>query len=120
MKKLAFIFSAMLFAMTAYSQDFLMGPKAKNATVGKSFGPKITLVHDSAPSSLQGPVAKNSEIWMGKPSKKLKVGFRETIDNPKGLQAKNSRPWERKTTIPNSKAVYEEPKSMKPKKVWIH
>lgn len=97
-----------------------MGPKAKNLAAGKTLGPKITLVHESSPSTLKGPVAKNTEVWMTKPSRKFKVGFRDTIDNPKGLAAKNRNPWDNKNTPVNSKAVYEEPKSMRPKKSWIH
>jgi hypothetical protein len=120
MKKLCFIFTALLISTFAYSQNLLMGPKAKNAAVRKTISPKIKVVHDSAPSTLQGPIAKNTELWMDKSSKKLKIGFRDKIDNPKGLQAKNSKPWERKIEVPDSKAVYEEPKSMKPKKNWIH
>jgi hypothetical protein len=49
----------------------------------------------------------------------LKVGFRDVIDNPKGLEAKNRNPWDKRTTV-DSKAVYQEPKSMRPKKGWIH
>jgi hypothetical protein len=120
MKKLSLILSAMLISTFVFSQDFLMGPKAKNAAVGKSLSSKITLVHNSAPNALEGPIAKNTDVWMKSPSKKFKVRFRKTIDNPKGLQAKNSKPWDRKVELPESKAVYEEPKSMKPKKNWIH
>ena len=39
------------------------------------------------------------------------MGFRETIDNPKGLKAKNSNPWDKKPAKVDTKAVYEKPKS---------
>ena len=97
-----------------------MGPKAKNLKAGKTLGPRITLVTESSPSTLQGPAAKNTEVWMGKSSKKFKVRFRNTIDNPKGLEAKNRNPWDKKSNEVESRAVYEEPKSMRPKKGWIH
>lgn len=120
MKKLTLFISAIAISSCAYSQEILTGPKFKNAAVGKVQGPKITLVHESSPASIQGPAAKNTEVWMAPPSQKLKVGFRDTIDNPKGLQAKNSNPWDKKDPKVDSKAVYEEPKSMRPKKSWIH
>lgn len=120
MKKLTLFISAFAITTLAFSQDIMTGPKFKNAQVGKVQGPKITLVHESNPTTLQGPVAKNSEVWMSKPSKKLKVGFRDEINNPKGLQAKNKNPWDKEPAKVDSKAVYEEPKSMRPKKSWIH
>ncbi|WP_026950888.1 hypothetical protein [Algoriphagus mannitolivorans] len=120
MKKLTLFSALMLFSTMAFSQDFLIGPKAKNLAAGKTLGPRITLVTESSPATLQGPAAKNTEVWMNKSTKKFKVKFRDTIDNPKGLEAKNSNPWDKKTGTVESKAVYEEPKSMRPKKGWIH
>lgn len=120
MKKLTLFISAFAISTLAFSQEMMIGPKFKNATVGKVQGPKITLVHESNPAKLKGPAAKNTEVWMSQPSKKMKVGFRDTIDNPKGLQAKNSNPWDKKPVKVDSKAVYEEPKSMRAKKSWIH
>ena len=120
MKKLTLLFSALLISSFAFSQDFLMGPKAKNLAAGKTLGPRITLVTESSPASLQGPAAKNTEVWMSESSKKFKVRFRETIDNPQGLEAKNRNPWDKKSSGVESKAVYEKPKSMRPKKGWIH
>lgn len=119
MKKLLLIASAMLISSLAFSQDFLMGPRAKNAQVGKVYGPKITLVHDSNPSNLKGPAAKNAKVGAVKNSGKLKIGFRDIIDNPKGLEAKNRNPWDKKPAIP-SRAVFQEDKTMTPKKNWIH
>jgi hypothetical protein len=119
MKKLTLFISAFVISTMAFSQEILTGPKFKNAPAGTIKGPKITLVHESSPEVLQGPVAKNTEAWMASPSSKLKVGFRDVIDNPKGLEAKNRNPWDKRTTV-DSKAVYQEPKSMRPKKGWIH
>lgn len=120
MKKLTLFISALAISTLSFSQEVLTGPKLKNAQVGKVNGPKITLVHDSQPASIQGPAAKNTEVWMGNSPKKLKVGFRDEINNPKGLQAKNSNPWDKETPKVDSKAVYQEPKSMRPKKSWFH
>lgn len=119
MKKLTLFISAFVISTMAFSQEILTGPKFKNAPAGTIKGPKITLVHESNLEVLQGPVAKNTEAWMTSPSSKLKVGFRDVIDNPKGLEAKNRNPWDKRTTV-DSKAVYQEPKSMRPKKGWIH
>ncbi len=119
MKKLTLFISAFVISAMGYSQEILTGPKFKNAPAGTIQGPKITLVHEASPATLQGPVAKNSEVWMTKPSSRLKVGFRDVIDNPKGLEAKNRNPWDKKTTV-NSKAVFQQPKSMRPKKGWLH
>lgn len=120
MKKIAFFLVALLIASVSYSQQLATGPKAKNAQVGKIKTPKITVLHDSSPSVLKGPIAKNSDVWMEEPARKLKVGFREEIDNPQGLEAKNSNPWDKKELKVDSKAVYKEPKSMQPKRTWIH
>jgi hypothetical protein len=120
MKRLTLFISAFAISSLAFSQDMLMGPKFKNAPAGTVQGPKITLVHESNPAVLKGPAAKNTEVWMAQPVKKVNVGFRDTIDNPKGLKAKNANPWDRKKPQVDSKAVYEEPKSMKPKRSWIH
>lgn len=119
MKKLTLLISAMLFTTFAFSQNILMGPEAKNLEPGKLRGPKINLVHQSNPVTLQGPEAKNSNLLFGKSSGKLKVGFRDTKDIPKGLEAKNSNPWDKKTTV-SSKAVFEEDKTMRRKKYWWH
>ncbi|GAA0880773.1 hypothetical protein GCM10009119_37430 [Algoriphagus jejuensis] len=120
MKKLTLFISAFAISTMAFSQEILTGPKFKNAPVGRVQGPKITLVHESTPTTITGPAAKNAEVWMTKSSPKLKVGFRDVIDNPKGLEAKNCNPWDKKPAEVDSKAVYQEPKSMRPKKGWIH
>jgi hypothetical protein len=119
MKNMTLLISAMFFSSLAFSQDILMGPKAKNLEPGKLRGPQIALVHQSAPLTLQGPEAKNSSAMFGKSAGKLKVGFRDTKDIPKGLAAKNSNPWDRKTTV-SSKAAFEEDKTMKRRKYWWH
>ncbi len=119
MKKLTLFISALVVSTMAFSQEILTGPRFKNAPAGTIQGPKITLVHESSPASLQGPIAKNSDIWAAKPSSKIKVGFRDVIDNPKGLEAKNRNPWDKKVSV-DSKAVFQQPKSMRPKKGWLH
>ena len=120
MKKLALLLIAVMIATVSYSQQFIGGPKAKNAQIGKVRTPKITILHDSNPATLKGPIAKNSEVWMEEPVRKLKVGFRNEINNPQGLKAKNSNPWDKPQSKVDSKAVYQEPKSMTYKKIWIH
>lgn len=120
MQKLTLFISAFAISTLSFSQEILMGPKLKNASPGTVQGPKITLVHESNPTMLKGPAAKNTEVWMTQPSKKLTIGFRETIDNPKGLKAKNANPWDKKKPQVDSKAVYQKPKEMKPKKRWFH
>lgn len=120
MKKLTLFISAFAISTLSFSQEILMGPKFKNASAGTVQGPKITLVHESNPSVLKGPSAKNTEVWMAQPAKKVTVGFRDTIDNPKGLEAKNSNPWDKKKPQVDTRASYEKPKSMRPKKRWFH
>lgn len=120
MKKLILFVCALAISTVAFSQDLSSGPKFKNAEIGKINGPKITLVHDSNVSTAKGPRAKNSEVWKDNSAKKRKVGFRDEINNPQGLKAKNTNPWDKPKPKANSKAAYEEPKSMKPKKGWFH
>jgi len=95
MKKLTLFVAAILFSTMAFSQERLTGPKFKNAAPGTVHGPKTTLVHDASPVTLQGPVSKNTPVWMSKPSSKSKVVFRDAVDNPKGPAAKNRNPWDK-------------------------
>ncbi len=121
MKKICFLVFALVMSYAAHSQQFVSGPKAKNTKIARVKLSNLNMMHDSAPASLHGPVAKNTEIWMEEPAKKLKVAFRDEIDNPQGLKAKNTNPWEKKFQVnTNSKAVYVEPKSMRPRKSWFH
>ena len=120
MKKLILFVSTLAISSIAFCQDFTAGPKFKNAEIGKLNLPKITLVHDSNVSTVKGPLAKNSEVRKQEDSKKIQVGFRDEINNPKGLKAKNSNPWDKAAPKPETKASYQEPKSMRPKKGWIH
>ncbi len=120
MKKLILIVLLVMSSIVVFSQDFGMGPKFKNSSPGKIAGPKFALVHDSNPSTLKGPEAKNTPVWKQKTNKKFKVGFRDEINNPQGLQAKNSNPWDKPKPKAESKAVFEEPKTMRPKRSWVH
>ncbi len=110
----------MLIASVAFPQDFLTGPSVKNAIPGKSLFPKISVVTNSSPTSLKGPVAKNFKIWNSE-SAKMQVRTRKVIDNPKGLQAKNPQ-YGVKVSPQNisSKASFVEPKSMRMRKIWWH
>jgi hypothetical protein len=120
MKKLILFVSALAISTIAFCQDFTAGPKFKNAEIGKINLPKITLVHDSKVSTVKGPTVKNDNVWKKEDSKKIQVGFRDEINNPKGLKAKNSNPWDKATPKTETKAAYQEPKSMRPKKAWLH
>ena len=64
--------------------------------------------------------AKNFKQWNSE-SAKLQIRTRSEINNPKGLEAKNRKVWEKSQKIQvNSKASYIEPKSMRKKKLWWH
>ncbi|TNF44059.1 MAG: hypothetical protein EP311_01875 [Cytophagales bacterium] len=118
--KILLVVLALLIASPLLAQDGGFGPKMKNAKIGKITSPRIALVHEGDISSAKGPKAKNTEVWNKESRKRLNVGFRKEINNPKALQAKNSNPWDKEKPEVNSKAVYEEPKSMRSKKRWIH
>jgi hypothetical protein len=120
MKKLSLLILALVSSTVVFSQDLTMGPAFKNAQIGKVTGPKLVLLYDSEPNGLMGPKAKNTEVWMRSSKSKLKVGFRDEINNPQGLQAKNSNPWDKPKPKAESKAAYVEPKSMRPKRSWLH
>ncbi len=120
MKNALILLVAFLVCSTAKSQDFLHKLPIKNAKLGKVSSAKISLVFDADPSTLKGPVSKNFKVW-NKQSAALKIRTRKVINNPKGLAAKNRKVWE-ESESPNvsSKAAYQLPKSMRPKKVWWH
>lgn len=120
MKRSILFAAAMLVASVAFSQDFVTGPSFKNAKAGKSFGPKVSVVTNSSPSTLKGPIAKNYKVWNSE-NAKVQVRTRKVIDNPKGLQAKNPRYGINSDPVDiSSKASYLEPKSMKRRKIWWH
>lgn len=118
--KILLVVLALIIASPLLAQDGGFGPKMKNAKIGKITSPRIALVHEGEISSTKGPKAKNTEVWNKESRKRLNVGFRKEINNPKGLQAKNTNPWDKEKPQVDSKAVYEEPKSMRSKKRWIH
>lgn len=120
MKRSILFAAAMLVASVAFPQDFVTGPSFKNAKAGKSFGPKVSVVTNSSPSTLKGPIAKNYKVWNSE-NAKVQVRTRKVIDNPKGLQAKNPRYGINSDPVDiSSKASYLEPKSMKRRKIWWH
>lgn len=120
MKKWTILIPLFFILSSGYSQNFLTGPKAKNAHLAPKSKLKVTIWHDSKTSPIQGPIAKNTEVWMEESARKFKVGFRDEVNNPQGLKAKNKNPWDTPASKVSTKASYQLPKSMRPKKGWIH
>lgn len=119
MKKLFFFALALLISSTAFSQDLLKGPAAKNSKIGKSSSLKFGLAFDNNPNSRKGVEAKNYKIW-NKESSSIRIQTRKEINNPKGIQAKNQKVWEKELAPVESKATYIEPKAIRKKKFWWH
>ncbi len=120
MKKAIFVVAVMFLASGVYAQDFLKGPKAKNAKAGQLLGPRVSIVFDESPTIAKGPDAKNFKIW-NKKSSPVSIRTRRVIDNPKGPAAKNRKVWEEsKNKNIDSKASYVEPKELRKRKLWWH
>lgn len=120
MRSSLLILVAFLVSSTAFSQDILKGPAAKNVKPGNISSNKINFVFDYNPTLTKGPDAKNFKVW-NKESSALEIRTRKVIDNPKGLHAKNRKVWEESENKQlNSKASYELPKSMRKRKSWWH
>ncbi len=119
MKKLTLLLFALLIFQIGFTQDFLKGPKAKNISFAKSKTSQTSLVFYSNPERPKGVESKKFKIWNSE-SSKVQVRTRKVINNPKGLKAKNRKVWEEEEIDVDSKAAYELPKSMRPKKSWWH
>jgi hypothetical protein len=120
MKSLSLFVAIFLTCATAFSQDFLKGPAAKNTKVGKASTNNLSVVFDNNPQLVKGPNSKNFKVWK-KESNAIQIRTRKNINNPKGLQAKNRKVWEESNRIEvTSKAAYQLPKSMKRRKIWWH
>jgi hypothetical protein len=120
LKKISFFLVAVSLASLGFAQDMSSSPQVKNGLFGKFKAVKITIATQPRELSEKGPRAKN------------KISQRKEIENgasslvildqatSKGPSSKNSTPGTKKEPKVATRAAYQEPKSMKPRKRWIH
>lgn len=120
MKKISFFLIAISFASLSFAQDMSASPQVKNGLFGKFKALKFTIATQTRELSEKGPRAKNKV-----PQRK---GFENSFSNlvsleqatSKGPRSKNSKPGKQKELKVSTKAAYQEPKSMRPRKRWFH
>uniref|UniRef100_UPI0040487496 hypothetical protein n=1 Tax=Algoriphagus sp. TaxID=1872435 RepID=UPI0040487496 len=120
MKKISFFLVAVSLASLSFAQDMSSSPKVKNGLFGKFKAVKITIATQSRELSEKGPRAKNKVPQRKRFENRASnlVVFDQTP--PKGPRSKNSKPGKQKELKVATKAVYQEPKSMRPRKRWLH
>ena len=120
MKKISFFLLALSLANTAHAQEISPSFKAKNGLLGKSKALKIPFVTQGSKLEPKGPKAKNKSPWAKNLEKGSPIEFTSGESVLTGPQAKNAKPKKKKEPQVSTKAAYQEPKSMRPRKRWIH
>ena len=103
-----------------YAQEISPGLKAKNGLFGKSKVLKIPLVTQSSKLEPKGPKAKNKSPWAKNQEKGNPIKFNTGEPELTGPKSKNAKPSRMKEPKVSTKAAYQEPRSMRPRKRWIH
>lgn len=103
-----------------HAQEISPSFKAKNGLFGKSKVLKIPFVTQSYKLEPKGPTAKNKSPWAKNSEKGSPIEFTSGETEPTGPKSKNAKPGKNKEPKVSTKAAYQEPKSMRPRKRWIH
>ena len=103
-----------------HAQEISPGLKAKNGLFGKFKVLKISFVTQSSKLEPNGPKAKNKSPWAKDLKKGNPIEFTSGEPELTGPKSKNAKPNRKKEPKVSSKAAYQEPKSMRPRKRWIH
>ena len=102
-----------------HAQEINPGLKAKNGLFGKFKVLKIPLVTQSSKLEPKGPKAKNKFPWAKNSEKGNPIKFNTGEPELTGPTSKNVKPGKKEYQV-STKATYQEPKSMRPRKRWIH
>lgn len=103
-----------------HAQEISPGVKAKNGLFGKFKVLKISFVTKSSKLEPNGPKAKNKSPWAKNLEKGNPIEYSTGEPELTGPKSKNAKPNRKKEPKVSSKAAYQEPKSMRPRKRWIH
>jgi hypothetical protein len=118
-KKISFFLLALSLAYMGHAQEISPSVKAKNGLFGKSKVLKIPLVTQSSKLEPNGPKAKNKFPWAKNSEKGNPIKFNTGEPELTGPTSKNVKPGKKEYQV-STKAAYQEPKSMRPRKRWIH
>ncbi len=103
-----------------HAQEISPSLKAKNGLFGKFKILKISIVTQSSKLETNGPKAKNKSPWSKNLEKGSPIEFSTGEPELTGPKSKNVKPSRKKEPKVSTKAAYQEPKSMRPRKRWIH
>lgn len=103
-----------------HAQEISPSLKAKNGLFGKFKALKISFVTQSSNLEPKGPKAKNKSPWAKSLEKGSPIAFTSGEPELTGPTSKNTKPNRKKEPKVSTKAAYQEPKSMRPRKRWIH
>lgn len=103
-----------------HAQEISPGLKVKNGLFGKFKILKISFVTQSSKLEPNGPKAKNKSPWAKNQEKGNPIEYSTGEPEPTGPKSKNAKPSRKKEPKVSTKAAYQEPKSMRPRKRWIH
>ena len=103
-----------------HAQEISPGLKAKNGLFGKFKVLKISFVTQSSKLEQNGPKAKNKSPWAKNLEKGIPIEFTSGEPELTGPKSKNAKPSKKKEPKVSTRAAYQEPKSMRPRKRWIH
>ena len=103
-----------------HAQEISPGLKAKNGLFGKFKVLKISFVTQSSKLEPNGPKAKNKSPWAKNQEKGNPIEFISGEPELTGPKSKNPKSSRKKEPKVSTKAAYQEPKSMRPRKRWIH
>lgn len=103
-----------------HAQEIRSSFKAKNGLFGKSKVLKIPFVTQSSKLESNGPKAKNKSPWVKNQEKGSPIEFFTGEPDLTGPKSKNVKPSRKKEPKVSTKAAYQELKSMRPRKRWIH
>lgn len=120
LKKISFFLLALSFAYMGHAQEISPGVKAKNGLFDKFKAIKISFVTQSSKLEPNGPKAKNKSPWAENQEKGNPIEFTSGEPELTGPTFKNAKPNRKKEPKVSTKAAYQEPKSMRPRKRWIH
>ena len=119
-KKICFFLLALSLAYMGYAQEISPSLKAKNGLFGKFKALKISFVTQSSTLEPNGPKAKNKSPWAKNQEKGNPIEFISGEPELTGPKSKNPKSSRKKEPKVSTKAAYQEPKSMRPRKRWIH
>ncbi|MFN5332332.1 MAG: hypothetical protein ACK5B5_06465 [Bacteroidota bacterium] len=120
MKKILFVAFFFMVSIAIQAQELPVKSKGNPGLFGKLKALKISIVSQNASTNLMGPKAKNKMPWQKRVNVSSPLQLNPSEGNQNGPRTKNAKPGDVLSPNTSSKASYREPRSMRPRKRWIH